>query len=94
MCSSRDISGAVFHPFLTDEHGHSPPDLVRMKLFLDLALCTFEGVTMKSRLSSFAVVVFLLFLPASTPAQDAAQITGTVTDPTGAFIPNAPAQVR
>ncbi len=41
----------------------------------------------------FAVAVVLLSLPVATLAQDTAQITGTVTDSTGAAIPNAQVQV-
>jgi Carboxypeptidase regulatory-like domain len=44
---------------------------------------------MKSRLLSIAAAVFVLSLPIATLAQDTAQITGTVTDPSGAAIPNA-----
>jgi len=44
---------------------------------------------MKSLLVLCAVAVFVLSLSVATLAQDTAQITGTVTDSTGAAIPNA-----
>ena len=48
---------------------------------------------MKLRLLSYAVVVFVVSFSAATLAQDTAQITGTVTDSTGAAIPNAQVKV-
>jgi Carboxypeptidase regulatory-like domain len=48
---------------------------------------------MKSRLLSIAAAVFMFSLPIVTLAQDTAQITGTVTDPSGAAIPNAQVKV-
>ena len=44
---------------------------------------------MKSRLLCLSVLLSLVSLPAVVFAQDTASITGTVTDPTGAAIPNA-----
>jgi hypothetical protein len=44
---------------------------------------------MKSRLLWFCILAFAFCLPTVLLAQDAASITGTVTDPTGAAIPGA-----
>jgi hypothetical protein len=44
---------------------------------------------MKSRLACLCFVLFVSSVPAVLLAQDTASITGTVTDPTGAAIPNA-----
>ncbi len=44
---------------------------------------------MKSRLLWFCIVLVICGYNASLLAQDTASITGTVTDPTGAAIPNA-----
>src|SRR5579872_776751 len=46
-------------------------------------------LTMKSRLLWFCIVLVICGYNASLLAQDTASITGTVTDPTGAAIPNA-----
>ena len=48
---------------------------------------------MKLRQLSFAVALFVLSLSVAALAQDTAQITGTVTDSTGAAIPNAQVKV-
>ena len=44
---------------------------------------------MKSHLVLLSLVVFLLSLSAALLGQDTASLTGTVTDPTGAAVPNA-----
>jgi hypothetical protein len=49
---------------------------------------------MKSRLLWFCVLVFTFCFPALLSAQDTASITGTVTDPSGAAIPNAKVSVQ
>src|SRR5579864_7048621 len=49
---------------------------------------------MKSRLLWLSVVVFVFCLPMSLLAQDTASITGTVSDPSGAAIPNAQVSIQ
>ena len=47
------------------------------------------GVAMKPCFSRLCIVIFCLGVSAVLLAQDTASITGTVTDPTGAAVPNA-----